>query len=384
VKSIEDRLRDTFRADAETVRPETLRGLPKRRMRPARGTARRAARRHAWRQAVIPLAAAAAVVVILLGATVAAPRLFPGHGTPTIASGPLPPFYLGTRDGAELEVNNAATGQIVTQAPQPRKGAVLWIATATGRLTFLVAFVSRQEQQKCTGQVWLYRLRLTPAGQPLPMRLVATTTLHGLLTSMSRDGQVLATMSNGCNANRATTLTVLNRSTQQVRHWTGPKPHEVASLSGDGSVLVYATGSGVAVLPTSAPDGNLASRSRIVAPDREFGHGTVASHLRLAPNNTLYFATHRGNNGWQLRAYNLTTGRTRLLKDLPGSPLGIVSDPSGRYLLLRYGLNRVQPGHPGAPAARLVRLDTTTGKITRLAAHASGQDQFVGEAVLAW
>jgi ELWxxDGT repeat protein len=213
---------------------------------------------------------------------------------------------------------------------------------------------------------------------------VATTTLHGLLTSMSRDGQVLALMSNGCNAHPAATITVLNRSTHQVRHWTGPKPTEVASLSGDGSVLVYATGSGVAVLPTSAADGSLASRSRIVAPNREFGHGTAAGHLRLAPNNTLYFATHHGNNGWQLRAYDLTTGRTRLLKDLPGTSLGIVSDPSGRYLLVRYGLNKVPPGPAGGPAARLVRLDTTTGKITRLAAHASGMDQFTGEAVLAW
>ena len=293
---------------------------------------------------MIPLAAAAAVIVILLGTTVAVPRLFPGHGSPTIASGAAPPFYLGTRDGAELEVNNAATGQIVTQVPQPRKGAVLWIATATGRLTFLVAFVNRQEQQKCTGRLWLYRLRLTRAGQPLPMSLAATTALPGLLTAMSRDGQVLATMSNGCNAKPTTSLTVLNRSTHQVRHWTGTKPYEVPSLSGDGSVLVYATRSGIAVLPASAADGSLASRSRIVAPDREFGPGTVANHSRLAPDNTLYFATHHGNNGWQLRAYNLSTGRTRLLKDLPGTSLGIVSDPSGRYLLVRYGLNKVPPG----------------------------------------
>jgi hypothetical protein len=158
----------------------------------------------------------------------------------------------------------------------------------------------------------------------------------------------------------------------------------VASLSGDGSLLVYATRSGIAVLPTGAADGSLASRSRIVAPDREFGPGTLANHSRLAPNNTLYFATHHSNNGWQLRAYNLTTGRTRLLKALPGSPLGIVSDPSGRYLLVRYTLNTVPARHPDAPAARLVRLDTATGKIIRLAAHASGVDQFTGEVVLAW
>jgi hypothetical protein len=71
-------------------------------------------------------------------------------------------------------------------------------------------------------------------------------------------------------------------------------------------------------------------------------------------------------------------------KDLPGSPLGIVSDPSGRYLLLRYSLGTAHLKHPGGPAARLVRFDTTTGKITRLAAHATGTNQFTGEAVLAW
>jgi hypothetical protein len=376
VKSIEDRLRDTFHADAETVRPETLRGLPQRRTRPAR--------HRAWRQAVIPLAATAAVIVILLGATVAAPRLFPGHGRPTIASGPLPPFYLGSRDGTELAVNNATTGRIVAQVPLPRKGAVPWIATETGRLTFLVAFINQQAQQKCTGQLWLYRLRLTPAGQPLPMTLAATTTLHGLLTAMSQNGQVLAILPNECRPNGPTSLTVLNRSTHQVRNWTAAKTLEVPSLSGDGSVVTYATGSGIAVLPTSAADGSLASRDRIVAPDRKFGPGTVADHPRLAPNNTLYFATHHSGNRWQLRAYNLTTGRTRLLKDLPGRPLGIVSDPSGRYLLVRYSLSTVQLQHRGNSAARLIRLDTTTGKITRLAAHASGIDQFTGEAVLAW
>jgi len=121
-----------------------------------------------------------------------------------------------------------------------------------------------------------------------------------------------------------------------------------------------------------------------VAPDRKFGPGTVADHPRLAPNNTLYFATHHSGNRWQLRAYNLTTGRTRLLKDLPGNPLGIVSDPSGRYLLVRYSLGTAQLRHSGGSAVRLIRLDTTTGKITRLAAQANGIDQFTGEPVLAW
>lgn len=377
MKSIEDRLRDTFRADAETVRPETLRGLPERRTRPAR--------HRAWRQAVIPLAAAAAVIVILLGVTVAAPRLFPGHGRPAIASGPPPPFYLGTRNGTELEVNNATTGQIVAQVPLPRKGAVPWIATETGRLTFLVAFINRQAQQKCSGRLWLYRLRLTPAGRPLPMTLAATTTLHGLLTAMSQDGQVLAIVPNGCSASGAIGLTVVNRATHKSQYSSvAPGSLLEPSLSGDGRLIAYATGFGIAVQPTGVAGGRLSGLDLAGINAFEFGGNTVSDHPRLAANNSMYFATQHGAHGWQLRAYSLTTGRTRLLKDLPGRPLGIVSDPSGHYLLVRYSLTTAQPLHGGDSAGRLIRLDTTSGKITRLAAHASGIDQFTGEAVLAW
>ena len=380
MKSIEDRLRDTFRADAETVRPGTLRGLPERRARPAR----RAARYRAWRQAVTPLAAAAAVIVILLGATVAAPRLFPGHSTPVIASGP-PPFYLGIRNGTELAVNDATTGQIVAQVPQPRTGAVLWIATETGRLTFLVAFIGQQAQQRCTGPLWLYRLQLTSAGQPLPMTLAATATLHGMLTAMSQDGQVLAIVPNGCSGNTADGITVLNRTTHKSQHWpVAPGSLLEPSLSGDGSLVAYATGFGIAVLPTRVAGGTISGRDLAGIKAFEFGRNTVADHPRLAPNDTMYFATHHRGNGWQLRAYNLTSGKTRLVKDLPGNPLGIVSDPSGRYLLVRYSLSTAQLRRGGGSAVRLVRLDTTTGKITSLAAHASGMNQFTGEAVLAW
>jgi hypothetical protein len=333
---------------------------------------------------VIPLAAAAAVTVILLGATVAVPRLFPGRTTPAIASGP-PPFYLGSRNGAELAVNDATTGQIVAQVPQPRTGAVLWIATETGRRTFLVAFISQHAQQRCTGSLWLYRLRLTPAGQPLPMTLAATTTLHGLLTAMSQDGKVLAIVPNGCSGNTSDGITVLNRATHQTRHWSvAPGSLLQPSLSGDGSLVAFATGSGIAVLPSSVAGRSAAGSDLAGIRAFEFGRNTVAYHPRLAPNNTMYFATHHGVNGWQLRAYNLTTGRTRLVKDLPGNPLGMVSDPSGRYLLVRYILSTAQLLHGGRSPVRLVRLDTTTGKITSLAAHASGVNQFTGEAVLAW
>jgi hypothetical protein len=378
VNSIEDRLQDAFRADAETVQSGTLRGLPERHARPA------PRRRGAWRQAMIPLAAAAAVAVVVLGATVLVPRMFAGRGGVTTSSGP-PPFYVGRGNGLALEINNATTGKVVAQVAQPRKGAVLWIATETGRLTFLVAFINQQAQAKCTGRLWLYRLGLTPAGRPLPMTLAATTTLHGQLGAMSQDGQVLATVPNGCSGSSPTRITVLNRTTDQMRHLPVRLPFLLEpSLSSDGSLLAYGTGGGIAVQPTGVAGGSLPSRGRTVARAGEFGPGTVARYPHLAPNGTVYFATIRGGNGWQLRAYSLATGKTRLVTDLPGNPLGIVSDPSGRYLLLRYDIGTAQSQHGRGSAVRLDRLDTATGKITGLAAHAYGVDQFVGEAVLAW
>jgi hypothetical protein len=51
---------------------------------------------------------------------------------------------------------------------------------------------------------------------------------------------------------------------------------------------------------------------------------------------------------------------------------------------VRYSLTTAQFPNGGNSTGRLIRLDTTSGKITRLAAHASGLDQFTGEAVLAW
>ena len=378
MNSIEDRLRDAFRADAETVQPGTLRDLPERHARPA------PRRRGAWHQAMIPLAAAAAVAVIVRGVTVLAPRLVPGHNGATSNSGP-PPFYLGRGNGLALDVNDATTGKVVAQVPRPRKGAVLWIATETGRLTFLVAYINRQAQKDCTGPLWLYRLRLTPAGRAQPMTLAATTTLHGMLAAMSQSGQVLAIVPNGCSANGAIGLSVINRTTHRTQHWSvAPGSLLEPSLSNDGSLLAFATGFGIAVMPTNVAGGSHSGQNLTGINGFEFGQNTVSDHPRLAPNNTMYFATQPGRNGWQLRAYSLTTGRTRLLTDLPGKPLGIVSDPSGHYLLLRYSIGTAQSRHGRGSAVRLVRLDTTTGKITSLAAHANGTDQFVGEAVLAW
>ena len=79
MSNLEDRLRDAFRADAETVRPQTIPDPPARPVRPARRAPKRAGSPLA--RAVAPLAAAAAVAAVAVGTGLAAP-LLPGHGHP--------------------------------------------------------------------------------------------------------------------------------------------------------------------------------------------------------------------------------------------------------------------------------------------------------------
>jgi hypothetical protein len=190
---------------------------------------------------------------------------------------------------------------------------------------------------------------------------------------------------NGCSASGGIAITVLNRITHKSQYSSfAPGSLLEPSLSSEGKLIAVATGFGIALQPTGVAGRSLSGLHLAGINAFEFGQNTTSDHPRLASNNTMYFATHHGGNGWQLRVYSLTTGRTHLLKDLPGHPLGIVSDPSGRYLLVRYGLSAAQPRHGGGLAVRLIRFDTASGKITRLAAHASGMDQFTGEAVLAW
>jgi hypothetical protein len=97
VNRIEERLRDAFGAAADTVRAETVRGLPDQ---PSAARTRR----------VAPLAAAAAVAVVVIGVSVVTPlALGGGHGSPSTAgeAGASSPAALASPSGAALVVPNA-------------------------------------------------------------------------------------------------------------------------------------------------------------------------------------------------------------------------------------------------------------------------------------
>jgi hypothetical protein len=76
VSRIEERLREAFNADAETIRPGTVRDLDDLAVRRCRPAGRKAHRRSRF---VVPLAAAAAVSVVAVVAAVVVPRLLPGQ-----------------------------------------------------------------------------------------------------------------------------------------------------------------------------------------------------------------------------------------------------------------------------------------------------------------
>jgi hypothetical protein len=85
VSTLEERIRDAFRADAETVRPEAIPGPPAPPARP----------RRAWfgsrrRRVLIPLAAATAVIALAVGLWLATP-LFGGRVSPPLP-GPFRPL----------------------------------------------------------------------------------------------------------------------------------------------------------------------------------------------------------------------------------------------------------------------------------------------------
>lgn len=113
------------------------------------------------------------------------------------------------------------------------------------------------------------------------------------------------------------------------------------SLSADGREVAFSDW----VLPTDAPAGNLTSRGRVVARNGEFGRSTALGGLEITPDGrSAYLSTFRVRNdkpagGWQLREFDLATGRSRLVHSFPGTSAtmaAVTPSPSGRYLLIEY------------------------------------------------
>jgi hypothetical protein len=403
VNTLEDRLRDAYRAAAETVRPEEI--LPGAILSPpdhARRRARRTGRTGPGPSRIrvlIPLAAAVAVITVAAVVAVLLPRAAPGLGrgkptagqtTPALLTTPAYFVVLNWSQHPSMFVANATTGAQGARISLPFPATdLVSVATGDGQ-TFVVAATA---PEGCT--TTLYRFSLAANGTPSPM--TPFTNVAGQISdpwdmAVSAGSQFIAYQTMTCNhlspeqllkaAQHGQTqrgyLSVLNTVTGRTKQWTyQTRLNEF--LPGTGDVSISANGSVVGfsnkVIDTSAPAGSLAAHAHVVATNGEFGPSTIIGGLKVSPDGrTAYFATFRTANNkpvwtsWQLRAFDLATGQTRLVRSFPGTeggPAAVTFDPTGRYMLVESVINTGSAAKP-LPTTKLAVVDVATGQLTQL------------------
>jgi dipeptidyl aminopeptidase/acylaminoacyl peptidase len=265
------------------------------------------------------------------------------------------------------------------------------VATGDGQ-TFVVAATA---PGSCS--TTLYRFSLAANGTPGAM--TAFTNVDGQISdpwamAVSAGARFVAYQTLACGQqidsvaeqnNAQGYLSVLDTVTGQTKRWTFRNEDAGnVSISADGSVV----GFGNEVIDTSAAPGSLAARGRVVATDGEFGpsvkfnvrnspHGQTISGpsvlvggLNVSPDGkTVYFATFKEDkddkpvwSSWQLQAFDLATGQTRLVRSFPGtegSPAAVTFDPTGRYMIVEHVVRT-------GPTTELALIDIATGQLTQL------------------
>jgi hypothetical protein len=383
VNTLEDRLRDAYRAAAQAVPPETIRGLDQ-----TQGITR-ASRPGPRRQKLIPLAAAAVVAAVVFAAAMVVPLALSGHqrgpgnspagrrtGRPTAAqAGPYPPYFVAlVPNGNSLSVFSATTGTLVARVLPPQPG-LSFGALATGNGRTFVAAAGRAHV--CA--TYFYQFGLTGSGAPTALTPFAVPRLSQLVSdiAISADGQSFGYYTEPCTEPPAAYLAVTNLATGRTRRWSLPSEADVGplSLTADGHLLAYniqltkLLPSVAQVLPTDAAPGAAAQRSRTIAQAAQFGRSDDIYADAITPDGrALYFTTNAtgaalGNRAtWELHVANVATRQSRIVAAFPGLALGFTRDPSGRYLLLESDLG------PQLATPRLTRLDPATGQVGYLRA----------------
>jgi hypothetical protein len=431
VSTLEDRLREAFRADAETVRPEAIPGPP---APPARPRRRWFGSRRA--RVLIPLAAAAAVVAIVAGLAAAAPLLLgrahqasppgPGlvlpSGQPTVPRGPVPKPVLGANASRGVPssapapgvprfyvtvytppvggvdyilVRDTATGKITGRINPPGSAVFAGLATPAGDRTFITAI----DPDTGCSPVQLYQFRLNGHGVPGPLEPLHIT-LPGAIPqgegdlAITPDGRTIAYESGGCTAAGQSEVGVISLATRQVHVWAitesvrDPLPAQVISLSlsADGrwlSYTIFPMGArlpwGGRILRTTSAAGSLAARSRIVS------RTTLWTALGSDGGSVYYCVVSPYDGGTLPNVGTLTYGTLPLAgggqhviaswPSLPGPQCYASLDPVGNYLLVQFPTTVPNGSDWSRPAV----LDLRTGRLTDINAPA-----FYGPFDIAW
>jgi len=395
---IEDRLRDAYRAAAETVEPGSIRPLADHVFTTSETGSRSARGPGRWpRRLMIPMAAAAAVAAIAVLTTLIIPRVIVGtrsHGqTPAspatkfgVAMAGVPGVY--SKGAKTLTIFNAISGTTVATVASPGRDMYFaGVATGDGR-----QFVAELRRPGVC-RTWLYQFRLGPAGRPGPLAPYSVRSIGELLSAMaiSKDRSTLAYAGSGCaHATRSLParrsfpahLGVMHPAAGEARQWTLPGRASVLSLSltAHGTLLAYdakvgnLARSAAYVLPTSAADGPTARHSRLAVASDRFGRSAAINSAAITPDGRqVYFTTsdvlQTSNPRWHLRAVELATGRIRVVGRYAGFPVFLSADPSVRYALVVDEIASASqrtstPSVTPAPSPGRSRLPTATPSVS--------------------
>ncbi len=394
MSNMEDRLRDAFRADAQTipaVRPfESPMARRPGRERPARE-----------RRVLVPLAAAAAIALIVGGAVVT-PRLwhrpedkhpsalggaFPGGRVP---KAPEPPYLVALiarshqARNSRLDVISTKTGKVTGSILPPRPGQYFTaIAAANGQ------FIA-QAANDSVCKTWLYSFRVSKVGHPTTPTSFGSPA-HGFpvqghdtpagALAVTPDAKTVAYGAKDCSGTGGVVGVFRSASDRATSwHYVFPADPESLSLSADGGLLALVSNpskSGVEFNPvrnavwsldTSGRGGSLgASYRRVVKPKK------VATSAALSPTGALTFVVTRSGPGVAtINAYRTSTGKHLFLvghfdrKSLNGPSLSL--DPTGRYALLIDGLTlSMSDPHP------VIGVDLSNDHVFAIPGTASNQ-----------
>jgi hypothetical protein len=373
VNSLEDRLRDAYRAAAGTVSPDGLRMSPRwpdpgpRQREPVAGGARLALGRLT---PLAPLAAAAAIVAVIIGSVVATgawPRILDSSPQTGPSPAPTPRFLLVVPSvtGAEphllyppLQIEVAGTGRVTGRVSTPRADTHWAAATASADNR---SFVLAAEPDGAGDYTWLYRLTLTAGGQPGRLAPLDVPRISGTILSPddlaeSADGQRVAYLSLPIPLTAYPTATtgVIDTATGQVRKWTisqFAQPRSV-SLSADGSLLAVTAQArpfqAVWVVPTDAAPGPLEQRGRAtvrLSQPEESGKVLISSVIS-ADGATLFvqtFHTIDFHVTTTLAAYSVASGRLlRTVRRVDAEDGYMSADPDVDHMVV-WGLLSATP-----------------------------------------
>ena len=361
--SLEDRLRDAYRAVTDMVREEELPGPHDKRAR---------TRRRSRFSTFAPLAAAAAVVVVI-GVGVAVPKWDSSPSrpatpaTPTASAIPAgaPPFVVvfNKPDGrgyvGPLVVMSAATGRITGRVPEPMPGTTWFDAAATGSGTTFVLAATPLRGGLCN-PTYLYTLTLSASGAPASLTPWTVPVVHAEIESItaSADGGTLAFVETECRG-PGQEIGIIRGG--RMKTWQEPDllSADFLSLSADGSVLGYAEsmmgqGGRVRVLDTSSAPGSTTAAGKIVYTyPADARGGSVAIG---ADGTTMYVAWLTGWDTVHLAGYRIGPGGVQGALFRRTLPTGLSVTWAGSQLLV------------DNQGAAVYLVDPVTGKATRVRA----------------